>query len=90
MVQVHNRLYQTDLNLPTRPGQITSVEQPDGTDWYDAITQTAPLTSVAFSLANGTNSGKYFFSANYLDREGILVNTGYERVGSTNQLRVQG
>jgi TonB-linked SusC/RagA family outer membrane protein len=70
------------LNLPTRPGQITSVEQPDGTDWYDAITQTAPLTSVAFSLANGTNSGKYFFSANYLDREGILVNTGYERVGT--------
>ncbi len=70
------------LDLPTRPGQITSVEQPDGTDWYDAITQTAPLTSVAFSLANGTSSGKYFFSANYLDREGILVNTGYERVGT--------
>ena len=77
-----NPVIPSRLNLPTRPGQITSVEQPDGTDWYDAITQTAPLTSVAFSLANGTNSGKYFFSANYLDREGIIVNTGYERVGT--------
>jgi len=56
-----------------------TVKKPNGTYWYDEITQTAPTTNVSLSLQNGTESGKYFMSINYLNRDGVLKYTGFER-----------
>jgi len=53
-----------------------------GTDWIDAITQDAPTSNVAFSMENGTESGKYFMSVGYLTRDGIMNYTGFKRVTS--------
>ena len=58
---------------------VTTVKPNGGTDWIDAITQTAPLTNVSFSVANGTDTGKYYMSASYVQREGIQVYTGFNR-----------
>ncbi|MUP47176.1 TonB-dependent receptor [Gramella sp. BOM4] len=50
-----------------------------GTDWLDEIFQTAPTYNASVSLQNGNEFGKFLLSVNYLKREGIQIETGYER-----------
>ena len=57
----------------------TTVKPNGGTDWIDALTQSAPTTNASFSVANGTDTGKYYMSASYLNREGIVRYTGFKR-----------
>ena len=60
-------------------GQYNATVEPGGTNWIDAITQTAPISNLSLSVSNGNDAGKYFISVGYLDREGILKETGFER-----------
>lgn len=62
-------------------GEYNATVAPGGTNWIDAITQSAKLTSLSFSVANGEENGKYYLSANYLKRDGILNHTGFTRGG---------
>ncbi|NKI33308.1 TonB-dependent receptor [Muricauda sp. DJ-13] len=64
------------------PGQVTATVQPGGTDWVDEISQTGVVTNASVSLSDGGESGKYFASVSYLNREGVLNQTGFKR-GST-------
>jgi len=57
----------------------TTVKPNGGTDWIDAITQSAPTSNASFSVSNGTDTGKYYMSASYLNREGIVKYTGFQR-----------
>jgi len=68
----------------------TTVKPNGGTDWIDAITQTAPTSNVSFSVANGTETGKYYLSASYLNREGIQNYTGFKRgnIRANSEFRV--
>jgi len=50
-----------------------------GTDWLNEIFQTAPTYNGSVSLQNGNDYGKFLLSVNYLKREGIQLETGYER-----------
>jgi TonB-linked SusC/RagA family outer membrane protein len=52
---------------------------PGGTDWIDAVTQDAPVTNASFSVANGSESARYYFGLGYLDRKGVMNQTGFER-----------
>ena len=72
---------------PVVPSSLQGVDvpttvRPGGTDWIDTILQSAMTQNVSLSLQNGTSSGKYFMSASYLNREGVLKYTGFKR-GST-------
>ena len=78
----YTRVVSYDPIVFAAPGEITATVQPGGTDWIDEITQSAPITNASVSLSNGGQSGKYFMSASYLDREGVLIYTGFKR-GST-------
>lgn len=60
----------------------TPVKPNGGTDWIDALTQSGLTSNASVSVANGTETGKYYLSASYLDREGIVKYTGFNR-GST-------
>jgi TonB-linked SusC/RagA family outer membrane protein len=66
-------------NPITRAPRSATVKQPNGTDWFDAITQDAPTQNFDISISNGNETGKYFMSANYLNREGILNETGFKQ-----------
>ena len=57
----------------------TTVKPNGGTDWIDAITQSAPTSNASFSVSNGGETGKYYMSASYLNREGIVRYTGFKR-----------
>lgn len=50
-----------------------------GTNWLDEIFQNAPTYNASISMENGNEHGKYLMSINYLKREGIQLETGYER-----------
>lgn len=54
----------------------------EGTDWIDAVTQTAPFASYDASASGGEGGDRgytYFVSANLLDQKGIIKNTGFKR-----------
>jgi len=61
-------------------GVKSAAVNPGGTNWVDELTRTAPTSNVSFSLSNGNESGKYFMSVGYLNRDGIINNTGFERI----------
>jgi len=61
---------------------VSTTILPGGTVWLDEILQSGLSQNVSLSLQNGTESGKYYMSASYLNREGIQLYTGYKR-GST-------
>ncbi len=64
---------------PITGDPATATVRPNGTDWLDEITQNGWTNNVSLSITNGNETGKYFLSANYLDREGIFLNTGFEQ-----------
>ena len=64
---------------PLTGGPATATVRPNGTDWLDETTQNGWTNSISVSATNGSESGKYFLSVNYLDREGIFLNTGFEQ-----------
>ena len=61
------------------PGVYNATVDGGGTNWIDAITGSAPINNIAFSVANGEKMGKYYLGAGYLNRDGILNHTGFER-----------
>lgn len=50
------------------------------TDWMKEITRTAYTNNHDLALSGGTSSLSYRGSLNYIKREGIVNNTGFERV----------
>ena len=78
----YTRVISYDPIVQAPVGQFNATVEPGGTNWLDAITQTAPVSNISFSVSNGNDAGKYFLSVGYLDREGILNETGFERVST--------
>lgn len=51
-----------------------------GTDWHDVMTQTAPQQEYNLSVTHGYKNFRGFFSMGYLNQQGIIRKTGYERI----------
>lgn len=51
----------------------------NNTDFQDAIFRTGILQKVDFGISGGTENGDFRFSAGYLDQEGAIIETGFER-----------
>ena len=51
----------------------------EGTNWQDAMLRKAFRQSHEFSVNGGNGKGRYAFSANYTDQDGIIINSGFER-----------
>lgn len=50
-----------------------------GTDWQDAIFRTAPMQSHQLSLNGGSEKMKFAASAGYMNQDGIIFGSGFER-----------
>ena len=49
-------------------------------DWQKAVTrQKAPMQNYSIGIGNGVGKNKVYFSGNYQNQAGILINTGYTR-----------
>jgi len=51
-------------------------------DWYDAMEQTGVRTNYNVNIGGGGEKHKVFFSASYLDEEGYVVTTNFNRITS--------
>lgn len=52
------------------------------TDWQNEIFRTAAMQNHSISVSGGTKKVKYYSSLDYLDQEGVIVNSGYKRYGA--------
>jgi TonB-linked SusC/RagA family outer membrane protein len=50
-----------------------------GTDWFDEIMETAPMSKTDLTVSGGGQNGSYLFSAGYLNQQGTLRRTFLER-----------
>ena len=58
-------------------------------DWQDLCMQLAPINDHTLSISGGSKSVTYSASLNYLGQEGIIVNSGYDRISGRLKLDVQ-
>ncbi|WP_143310002.1 SusC/RagA family TonB-linked outer membrane protein [Chitinophaga vietnamensis] len=58
------------------------------TDWQKEIFRSAPMQSHTLSISGGTESLSYYFSGNYLNQDGIVINNNYKRYSS--RFRIDG
>ncbi len=62
-----------------REPRVATVKSPNGTDWLEEIFQNGQTQSFDVSISNGNETGKYYMSTNYLNREGILNTSGFKQ-----------
>ena len=84
---IYNRLGYNPFNVPN--DQIVGLNgrlNPSanliyqGLDWYDVMEQTGIRNNYSINIAGGGDKHKVFFSASYLDEEGYVLTTGYDRL----------
>jgi TonB-linked SusC/RagA family outer membrane protein len=57
----------------------------EGYDWQNAVLQTGITQNHSLSISGGDEKSRYFISGNYLNQEGIVLNSGFDRfVGRLN------
>ncbi len=60
------------------------------TDWQKEVYQRAPMQNIDLNVSGGTEQITYSFGANYLKMDGMVKNTGYEKLllslNSTTQI----
>jgi TonB-linked SusC/RagA family outer membrane protein len=52
-----------------------------GTDWQDQVFRTAMTQDYTLNISGGNDRGTYSLSGNYLDQQGIILNSGFKRYG---------
>ncbi len=65
-------------SYPSPYNGITKANK-EGTDWYDEIFDPAPIQEYNLSVSGGTEKGNYAFSGGYMNQEGVVIHTGFER-----------
>ena len=51
----------------------------EGTDWFDLITQSAPMYNADLSVRGGSDNFRYSISAGYTNQEGVIKTSMFER-----------
>ena len=71
------------LDYPTKYHQLrfwyTNPDWITDTDWQDAGLQNAPKSQYSLTLTKGIQNGSFLINATYLDQEGVLIGTSYNR-----------
>jgi len=64
-----------------KPGYTdTQIEQlGKGYDWQGAVLQTGMTQNHSLSISGGDEKSQYFISGNYLNQDGIILNSGFNR-----------
>ncbi len=75
------RISNTNYQIPemfTDPVWLERIGQ--GTDWQDVLFRTAYTQNIQLSASGGNEKTQFMVSAGYLDSEGIVENTYYDRI----------
>jgi TonB-dependent starch-binding outer membrane protein SusC len=61
------------------PGGATYVKGTANTDWQEEIFRPGLLSNTQVSFSGGSDKIKYYFSGNYFNQQGVVINSGVER-----------
>ena len=56
-----------------------SVAQMEDNNWQELLFRNAPIQQYDLSVSGGAENTRYTFSGSYINQQGIVLNTGYER-----------
>lgn len=72
---------EVDENTYSYPSPYNGITRAnkEGTDWYDEIFDAAVIQEYNLSVTGGTEKGTYALSAGYMNQEGVVIHTGFER-----------
>ena len=57
-----------------------------GTDWQDMVYQDAPIHNHALNFTGGNEKTRFALGISYFDQEGIVINSGYNKISLRNSL----
>jgi TonB-linked SusC/RagA family outer membrane protein len=60
--------------------QISKFKAEGGTDWQDELLRIAGGEEIQLDYSGGNDKVTYFISGNYLDQDGIVINSDYKRI----------
>jgi TonB-linked SusC/RagA family outer membrane protein len=66
-----------------------SVAQMPDNDWQDLLFRDAKMQQYEFSFSGGTEKAQYAFSTSYIQQDGIVKNTNYDRINLRTNLSSQ-
>lgn len=61
------------------PFNLITKANKQGTDWYDEILNPAPIQEYNASISGGNENSNYAFSLGYLNQEGVVIHSGFDR-----------
>ncbi|HEY4198500.1 MAG TPA: SusC/RagA family TonB-linked outer membrane protein [Mucilaginibacter sp.] len=67
---------------PFDPSTVAGLDKGANTDWLKAITRTAFTNSNNVAVSGGTETFNYRAALNYMNQQGIVINTGKEQIGA--------
>ncbi|HTE28200.1 SusC/RagA family TonB-linked outer membrane protein [Flavitalea sp.] len=70
--------------IPTNPGTTNIF-----TNHLDEVTQTAPMQQYQLTARGGTENVKYALGGEYLNQDGIIINTNYKRYSARANIDVK-
>lgn len=72
--------------IPFSSEQINALDANGGTDWQDEIYRTGMMQNHQLSVSGGSDLVRYFVSAGYMNQQGIVLNTKYDRYNLRSNL----
>ncbi len=69
---------ESTYSYPSPYNGITRANK-EGTNWYDEIFDHATIQEYNLSVSGGTENGSFAFSGGYMNQEGVVIHTGFER-----------
>jgi TonB-dependent starch-binding outer membrane protein SusC len=61
------------------PGNIYAITKAADTNWWNEMTQTAPIRNFQLSATGGVENGRFALSLGYFNQESVVKFVGYER-----------
>lgn len=76
--QLHNEMLANN-GQETNPDFADPASLSDGTNWLDELFQLSPIQSYSLSYSGGNEKSNIYVSGSYLNQDGIVTETGFER-----------
>ncbi|MCF0053329.1 TonB-dependent receptor [Dyadobacter sp. LJ53] len=61
------------------PGNIYAITKAADTNWWNELTQSAPIQNYQLSASGGTENSRYALSIGYFSQDGVVKFIGYDR-----------
>lgn len=68
-----------DINTNLAPYELEAYKANHTIDWFNEVTRLAPLQNYDASVSGSSNRSNYYFSANYMDQQGIVVGDQFHK-----------